>query len=40
MMLLTVNLQRAFFEAYLPLAGAAVLSTATLPDDFMTLAYQ
>lgn len=28
------------FEAYLPLAGAEVLGTATLPDDFMTLAYQ
>jgi NitT/TauT family transport system substrate-binding protein len=31
---------RKVFEAYLPLAGAEVLGTATLPDDFMTLAYQ
>jgi len=28
------------FEAYLPLAGAEVLGTATLPDDFMTLDFQ
>jgi len=28
------------FEAYLPLAGAEVLGTATLPDDFMTTAFQ
>jgi NitT/TauT family transport system substrate-binding protein len=28
------------FEAYLPLAGAEVLGTATLPDNFMTLDFQ
>jgi NitT/TauT family transport system substrate-binding protein len=31
---------RKVFEAYLPLAGAEVLGTATLPDNFMTTAFQ
>jgi NitT/TauT family transport system substrate-binding protein len=31
---------RKVFEAYLPLAGPEVLGTATLPDSFMTTAFQ
>jgi NitT/TauT family transport system substrate-binding protein len=31
---------RKVFEAYLPLAGAEVLGTATLPDNLMTTAFQ